>query len=180
MDTLSHALWAGAVAAMAQRVKPIENRTIGVIVVLAALPDVIHLAPIVAWALFGDGTFAALYLYALALPGQEPLMPAIVELLAHHFHCIMHSAVVAGAVTLIIWLVWRVLWIPMLGWWSHVVMDVVTHSADYYPSPVLYPFTNRGFDGLAWNEPTYLKLNYALLVMTYIGLFWTRKRHNVD
>ena len=59
-------------------------------------------------------------------------------------------------------------------------MDVFTHSADYYPSPVLYPFTDRGFDGLAWNRPTYLALNYALLVGIYLWLFRTRKRHAAD
>lgn len=180
MDTLSHALWVGAGAAVAHRAKLIDNRTIGAIVALAALPDVIHLAPIVAWALFGEGSFAVLYLYAIALPGQEPVMPAIVELLAHHFHCIMHSAIVASGVTLIALLAWRALWIPLLGWWSHIVMDVFTHSADYYPSPVLYPFTDRGFDGLAWNRPTYLALNYAFLVGIYFWLFRTRKRHAAD
>ena len=50
MDALSHALWVGAGAAVAHRAKLIDNRTIGAIVALAALPDVIHLAPIVAWA----------------------------------------------------------------------------------------------------------------------------------
>ena len=120
---------------VAQRAKLIDNRTLGAIVALAARPDVIHLAPIVAWVLFGDGTVAALYLYTIAVPGQEPAMPAIVEQLAHHFHCIMHSAVVASGVTLIAFLAWRALWVPLLGWWSHIVLDVFTHSAEYYHHP---------------------------------------------
>jgi membrane-bound metal-dependent hydrolase YbcI (DUF457 family) len=63
----------------------------------------------------------------------------------------MHSAVGAVVVTLLVWRLRRALWIPLLGWWSHIVIDVFTHSADDYPSPVLYPFTQRGFDGIAWN-----------------------------
>jgi membrane-bound metal-dependent hydrolase YbcI (DUF457 family) len=180
MDTLSHALWAGAVGVVAQRVKLIDNRTIGAIVAFAALPDVIHLAPIVIWVLFGDGTIAVLYLYAIALPGREPAMPAIVEQLAHHFHCILHSAVVASGVTLITLLAWCALWIPLLGWWSHIVLDVFTHSAEYYPSPVLYPFSDRGFDGLACNRPIYLILNYVLLAGIYLWLFRTRARRDVE
>ena len=39
--------------------------------------------------------------------------------------------------------------VPLLGWWSHIVIDVFTQSADFYPSSVLYPITQRGFDGLA-------------------------------
>lgn len=53
MDILSHALWVGVGAAVAQRTKPIENRTVGTIVALAVLPDVIHLLPILSWALLG-------------------------------------------------------------------------------------------------------------------------------
>ena len=56
------------------------------------------------------------------------------------------------------------------------MIDVFTHSIDYYPSPVLYPITNRGFDGLAWSEPVYLALNYVLLVAAYLWLFRTRRR----
>jgi len=43
------------------------------------------------------------------------------------------------------------------------LIDVFTHSTDYYPSKVLYPITQRGFDGLAWNTPWFLVLNYAVL-----------------
>jgi hypothetical protein len=32
------------------------------------------------------------------------------------------------------------------------------------PAPVLYPFTYRGFDGMAWNEPRFMVLNYLALV----------------
>jgi hypothetical protein len=40
----------------------------------------------------------------------------------------------------------RSLWIPLLGWWS-----------------VFYPITQRGFDGLAWNTPWFMVLNYVAL-----------------
>jgi hypothetical protein len=29
---------------------------------------------------------------------------------------------------------------------------------------VLYPFTYRGFDGMAWNEPRFMVWNYLALV----------------
>ncbi len=55
------------------------------------------------------------------------------------------------------------LWIPLLGWRSHIVIDVFTHSADYYAAPVLYPITECGFNGIAWNTPWFMGLNYAVL-----------------
>ena len=97
--------------------------------VLAALPDVMHLLPIAAWWALGEGSLAAVRGYALASPGQEPWLPTIVELWSHHLHCVMHSAPVAALVTALAWAVRRVFWLPLLGWWSHIVIDVFTHSA---------------------------------------------------
>ena len=34
----------------------------------------------------------------------------------------------------------------LAGWWLHIVIDVFTHSAEFYPAPVLYPITREGFD----------------------------------
>lgn len=93
----------------------------------------------------------------------------------HHLHCIMHSAIVAGAVTSSVWWRRRALWLPLLGWWSHIVIDVFTHSADFYAVPVLYPITERGFDGVAWNRPWFMALNYVALVAVGLWLYRTRR-----
>ena len=65
--------------------------------------------------------------------------------------------------------------IPLLGWWSHIVIDVFTHSADYYAVPVLYPFMDRGFDGIAWNTPWFMLVNYTALAAVWIFLWQRRK-----
>ena len=126
MDILAHTLWAGAGVALARRRWPIATRTAAATLMLAALPDVVQLLPIIAWWLFGDGSWAVLRAFASALPGQEPALPPLVVLLSHHLHCIMHSAIVAAAVTLLLRLPRRSLWIPLLGWWSHIVIGYST------------------------------------------------------
>jgi len=73
------------------------------------------------------------------------------------------------------WLRWRWLLVPLAGWWSHIVIDVFTHSSEYYPSPVLYPITDRGFDGIAWPTPWFMALNYAALGIAGLWL-WRRSR----
>lgn len=55
------------------------------------------------------------------------------------------------------------------------MIDVFTHSADFYPSPVLYPFTLRGFDGLAWNTPWFMVVNYVALVAAFLWWGWLRR-----
>lgn len=174
MDILAHALWAGAGITLARQRWPIPRRTAALTVGLAALPDLMHLLPLAAWWAFGDGSADVLRAYAIAVPNQEPVLPPLVDLLSHHLHCIMHSALVAGAVTLLLWTLLGSLWIPLFGWWSHIVIDVFTHSADFYPAPVLYPITERGFDGIAWNRPWMLALNYLALAAVWLWLFRRR------
>lgn len=168
MDILAHALWAGAGVMLArQRGRRITSRTAALTVALAAAPDIPHLLPIVGWSILGGGDWATITGYANAVPGQEPVVPPWVQWLSHNLHCFMHSAVVAGVLTLLIYARTRSLWIPLLGWWSHIVIDVFTHSQDYYPSPVLWPFTREGFNGVAWNTPVFMVINYAALAVVY-------------
>ena len=176
MDIFAHTLWAGAGITLARRHWPIPPRTAASTVGLAALPDLMHLLPLAAWWVFGDGSADVLRAYAIAVPNQEPELPPLVALLSHHLHCIMHSALVAGAVTLLLWTLLRSLWIPLVGWWSHIGIDVFTHSADFYPVPVLYPITERGFDGIAWNRPWMMALNYLALAAVGLWLFRHRAR----
>ena len=176
MDILAHSLWAGVGLAFAARRIAIRRRTAVATVALAALPDIVQFLPLLGWMLAGDGTWAALRAFAIAVPGQEPALPPLVGLLSHHLHCTMHSAVLAAGVTLLAWLLTRSFWIPLAGWWSHIVIDFFTHSADYYAVPVLYPFTYWGFDGLAWNTPWFLALNYVVLTACVAALALTRHR----
>jgi hypothetical protein len=179
VDIVAHTLWAAAGAAALQRRRQLVRSTVICGLVLAALPDVLHLVPIVGWWLLGDGSFAAVKGYAVAVPGQEPGLPPLVQLWSHHLHCVMHSAPIAAIVTLAAWLVRRSFWLPLLGWWSHIVIDVFTHSADYYAVPVLYPFTERGFDGIAWTTPWFMVVNYLALAAVGSWLLVTGRRSDV-
>ncbi len=176
MDIVAHALWATAGAAVVHRRRQLARSTVIAAVALAVLPDVLHLLPIAGWWLLGDGSFAAVRGYAVAVPGQEPWLPPVVQSWSHHLHCVMHSAPVAVLLTSGAWMVRRVLWLPLLGWWSHIVIDVFTHSAEYYAVPVLYPFTYRGFDGIAWTTPWFMAINYASLAAVGVWLMVSSRR----
>lgn len=165
MDILAHGLWAGLGVRWLARRHPVTRPQAVAAVSLSVLPDVAHLAPVLAWAAFGGGTAQALLDYAVAQPGGEPAMPFWVGEAAHHLHCILHSALIAGAATLLLWPWRRRVGLVLAGWWLHIVIDVFTHSAEFYPVPVLYPLTREGFDGLAWNTPWFLALNYLALAL---------------
>jgi LexA-binding, inner membrane-associated putative hydrolase len=175
MDILAHGLWAGIGVAVAARHWNIPRRTALATVGLAMAPDLLQLLPLIVLGRVDHGHWASLVAYSSALPGMEPNLPPRVTLLVHHLHCIPHSAVIAAMVTLIALAITRTLWLPLWGWWSHIVIDVFTHSADFYPVPVFYPFTPWGFDGLAWNTPWFLLANYAVIVLMVGGLLWRRR-----
>ena len=64
--------------------------------------------------------------------------------------------------------------VALLGWWSHILIDVFTHSREFYAVPVLYPFSDWSFDGIAWTDPRFMVVNYVALAATYVWLFLTR------
>lgn len=175
MDIVAHGLWAGLGLRWLARRRPVARGAAVAAVVLAVVPDLAHMMPVLAWTLFDNGSFAALVDYAMAMPGNEPSLPPWVALWSHHFHCVMHSALIAGAVTLLLWPWRRVAGLALGGWWLHIVIDVLTHSAEFYPVPVLYPLTQRGFDGLAWNTPWFMVANYAALVLCALALARRRR-----
>ena len=177
MDIFAHAMWAGTGVVAARRRWPVATRTLILTVILATLPDLFQLLPIMGWWILGDAPLAALRDYAAALPGPDPSLPPMVSFLSQHLHCIAHSALVAGAVTWLVWVAIGSFWMPLVGWWSHIIIDVFTHSKDFYPSPVFYPITLEGFDGIAWNTPWFMVLNYAALGACALWLLCQRTRH---
>ncbi|MEZ5644054.1 MAG: hypothetical protein R3E99_02630 [Burkholderiaceae bacterium] len=191
----AHALWVGAALVVAVRRVRARSASVpgtpvpgwpvaGGAIAAALVPDLVHMLPVTWWALT-DGAWRDLIGYGLATPGQEPDMPLWVGLASHHLHCVFHSGLVAGTVHLL--LLWRyraragdarvsdilprfVAW-PLYAWWSHILIDVISHSDDFYPSPVLYPLTYAGLDGFAWNQPAFMVLNYLALGLTWAWLF---------
>lgn len=174
MDILAHSLWAWAGGEVLRRRGRISRKQLAAGVALAVLPDLLHMVPVLVGVTVGQVSVGELRAYATANPGQEPILREWVSELAHHLHCLMHSVLIAGVMSLLA--LWRRrAWLfPLLGWWLHIATDIPTHSAEYYAVPVFYPLTERGFDGFAWTSPWFLVLNYAALVIVALWLYRTR------
>lgn len=174
MDILAHGMWAWAGGEVLRRHGYMTKRTHAAGVVLAMLPDVIQLIPVLFGVLIRQVSGSELVAYATANPGGEPILREWVSRSAHHLHCAMHSVLVLGALSLAAWR-WRRSWLyPLLGWWLHIATDVPTHSAAYYAVPIFYPVTYRGFDGFAWTSPWFIVLNYLALLAAGSWLYRTR------
>ncbi|HET9205325.1 MAG TPA: hypothetical protein VFO28_03735 [Burkholderiaceae bacterium] len=177
MDIVAHGLWTASAVVLARRFTPISPRAAQATVAAAVVPDLVHGLPLLAWAVIeGHAALPLLHAYAVAQPGREPWLPTEVAWASHHLHCAAHSAVIALVATL--WCLWTLRRMPilLLGWWLHIVIDVFTHSADFYAAPVLYPLSDWAFDGVAWNAPAFLALNY--LALAAAGWVLWRRRSN--
>jgi len=176
MDTLAHALWAGVGAMALGRARDMSPMASTGFVALAVLPDVPHLVPMLTWVLGSDAPWTFVRDLLLATPGAEPVMPVGVQDLGRLLYHTMHSAVIAAAATAVLWIPLGAFRIVLLGWWSHIVIDVLTHSRDYYPVAVFYPFSNHVVDGIAWNARWALIVNYVFILAAYVALITTRRR----
>ncbi|MBI4276464.1 hypothetical protein HY629_01345 [Candidatus Uhrbacteria bacterium] len=82
-----------------------------------------------------------------------------------------HSLVVFGLVfTLVWWLRGRRVWWPLGGWALHVLLDIPTHSIEFFGTPFLFPFASYRFDGIPWSHPWFLTINWVALVIVYSTL----------
>lgn len=69
------------------------------------------------------------------------------------------------------WFFW-----PMLGWALHILIDLPTHP-DFYHTPFLFPLSNFKYTGgVAWSHPTFMAINYGLLVAAYIAIYIYQKK----
>jgi hypothetical protein len=143
---------------------------------LAVVPDIVPILPILAYAIVSPRSLQFAVAYISATPGLEPALPDWLSVLIHHLHCTMHSVVILAAVSGVAWLTAPRVLLALLGWWSHVLIDVPTHSAAYYAVPLFYPISDRAFDGVAWTEPWFMVLNYAALVVMYVWLHRSRQK----
>lgn len=65
---------------------------------------------------------------------------------------------------------------PMLGWLLHIFIDIPTHP-DFYHTPFLWPLSDYQYTGgVSWAHPTFMAVNYGLLIAAYIAIYIYQKR----
>ena len=64
----------------------------------------------------------------------------------------------------------------MLGWGLHILIDIPTHSYQFYPTPLLWPVSSWKFNGFSWTTPWFIIVNYLAILLVYALLYILRKR----
>ena len=64
----------------------------------------------------------------------------------------------------------------ILGWPLHILIDIPTHTYQFYPTPFLWPISTYKFDGISWGTPWFMIVNYSSLAIVLITLFVMREK----
>ncbi len=90
---------------------------------------------------------------------------------------ITHSIVVFAVVFGLVWLFMKKPPFIVLGWPLHIMMDLFTHTTQFFPTPILWPISNAHFThGIPWSEPIIFIPNIILLAILYTYFFLIRLR----
>ncbi|MEK7159826.1 MAG: metal-dependent hydrolase [Patescibacteria group bacterium] len=164
MDIISHGLWSGF--AFGRKNKKLYWWAIG----FGLMPD-----------LFSFGILSAAKVLGLTSgPDWEQGLPDPMEIpqIIHTLYNITHSLIVFALVFGLVWFWLRKPFFPMLGWGLHLLMDIPTHSAAFFPTPFLWPLSDFTVNGIGWGQPIIFYPNIALLVIGYLGWWIYKKNKN--
>jgi len=175
MDIFSHGLWAGA-AYEAINLKFKKKFSVKWAVFWGIFPDFFSFAILFVWLL---GSMALGHAVNFPKPeGAEPMPHDTFWIfrLTSLFYSLSHSLIIFLIVFGLVYLIFkRPVWV-LGGWLLHILIDIPTHSYQFYPTPFLWPVSGWKFNGFFWGTPWFLIANYLALVIVYLLLFLKRKK----
>jgi hypothetical protein len=163
MDIFAHSLWGAILGKAVHRFSPKGG--------------MIKISPwwTGAWAIFPD----LLAFVPLALVIATGFIFGDIEEVRHiisSLYSLGHSLVTWLVIFLLTWIIFRAPRLELLGWLSHIVIDIFTHPIGHYPTPFLWPISNVVFDGTRWAVPGFMVINYLLILS---ALYFLRDHKNI-
>ncbi len=184
MDVFAHALWTAAAAryvnSRRRKKESLPRLNLWRAAFWGVFPDLFAFVPVFLWGLWGmlHGEY---YFGRIPRHGSlEPISPDTLPILnlTHRLYSVSHSLIVFALIMLAVWAFLRyrryadrrILW-EMGGWLLHILIDIPSHSYNYFPTPVLWPFSEARFDGISWAMPWFMILNYGALFLVYLYIW---------
>jgi hypothetical protein len=162
MDIISHGLWGGIAVGRKSR------RDWWTSFAFSVAPDALSFGIFTVLAVLGLSAHPD---WQSSAPDLS-LIPAYVSVLYDITHSLVTFFVAFG----IVWLIRRKPYLPMLAWAFHIILDIFTHSVEFFPTPYLWPFPFSPVDGISWGHPYIWYPNVALLAILYGAWYLVRRR----
>lgn len=166
MDVLAHGFWTNVVF---YKTSQNNKKQRYLTVLFGILPDVVSFTPATLYVLLAGKNFSPELFFS------QVWMFKYAAVSYNFTHSLVIFVLVATLITAM--RRWRVWW-PIWGWGLHVLIDIPTHK-NFYETPFLYPLSDYRFHyGIPWAEPTFMLINYGLLLTIYLYWFLVlRKRY---
>ena len=95
--------------------------------------------------------------------------------LAAYLYQFSHSLVIFALVFILVWVIYKRPRYELLGWALHILIDIPSHSAGFYPTPFLFPISDYKFlYGVSWANQIYMIINYSALLLVWGSIFFTK------
>ena len=95
-------------------------------------------------------------------PSIEEIPIWVIEL-----YNISHSLITAFVFIAIVYFVKKDLTWPMLAWPTHIIVDLFTHSIEFFPTPIFWPLSNYRFDGIPWSNIYVFITNIIMIFLIF-------------
>ena len=167
MDVIAHGLWGGLFFSPQGRRRFFAGAVIGM------APDLLS---------FGIFHVMNPGWITLRLAGEISGPPALAILPPYLFHAynITHSLIVWAVVFGLFLLATKNPPWLLAAWLLHILCDIPTHTAKYFPTPFLWPFPTPFVNGIAWSTPWFMAANYATIILAYGGVLLSVHKRNAN
>lgn len=157
MDIFSHGLYGGVAFGRISKRDYITAFLFGI------MPDLLAFGPLFIISLFSGNT--------MGRPSLETIPSYVFTV-----YDLTHSLVIYAVFFAILWF-WgyRRFAKLTLAWPLHILVDIPTHDASFFPTPFLWPLSNFHINGVSWGQPMIFIPNVILLLCLY-GYWYIRRR----
>lgn len=155
MDILSHVLWTNLIF----KNLPIEQRSLAV--AFGVVPDVVSFGKVL-------GKDFVIKTMHYKNPPLKRFPPIVFKLYKY-----THSFVIWVLFFFLLKLLsLDYLALAFCGWGLHILLDVFTHTSRFFPTPILFPFSDFHFSGIAWSNKWFMLFNYSVLLFLYLTFYF--------
>ncbi len=170
MDTLSHGLYGGVAFGRASK------KSFWLSFLFGVGPDLLS------FGLFTAGTWVGLFDHPDWSSGRHP-DPSQIPQFVHILYDVTHSFIVFALIFALVWFFRKKPLYEMLGWPLHILVDIPTHSDQFFPTPFLWPLSDYRVNGHPWSSPEIFIPNVILILSLYLWFYvikpWRQKKSEV-
>jgi hypothetical protein len=171
MDVLSHGLWGGLIARAANRTKP--RLSYWSAFWWGIFPDLVAFGIPFLW-LTSTIAFGPMKLADVVTEHRAgPLMFANTYWFGNFaptVYLYSHSLIIFVGVFALAYVIRRRPTWELLAWLVHILMDIPTHTKEFYATPFLWPLSDAQVSVISWSTPWFMAANYGILLILYLLL----------